>query len=346
MGQMPQMPQAIFQQPQAFNIDLGALFAANKPGGSKALIESLATDRQASVMSLVLVDLWPVNPMLAGDVVQQLESMLLENGKVGKFDLFLRSTGGMAEIPWRIVSLIRSFCDEFEVIIPRVAMSGATHIAIAADSLIMSPLSCLGSVDPTRSHQLLPRDPTNNMPIPVSVQDLKHCLEFVKNNVPKGEPLGPIVSQLFTHVSPLAIGALEQAYELSRLITHKVLGTRKTSLAPKVVEQIVEQLAGKYFSHGYFISRDEVEQDLHLGVTKANPGDELFRKIEALNQYYTDVFRKEVPVPGAPVPLTFRITGFLETPASRRILCQVMAAGPSGPNTQSVAGTWISEKNS
>ena len=75
-------------------------------------------------------------------------------------------------------------------------------------------------------------------------------------------------------------------------------------------------------------------------------GDELFNKIEALNRYYTDVFQKEVPVPGAPVPLTFRITGFLETPKSRRILCQVMAAGPNGPNTQLVAGTWITESNS
>ena len=343
---MGHMPQPVLQQPQAFNIDLGALFEANKPAGSKALIESLAADRQGSVMSLVLVDLWPVNPMLAGDVVQQLESLLLEMGKVSKFDLFLRSTGGMAEIPWRIVSLIRSFSDQVEVIIPRVAMSGATHIAIAADSIVMSPMSCLGSVDPTRSHQLLPRDPTNNMPIPVSVQDLKHCLEFLTKNVPKGEASGPLLSQLFTYVHPLAIGALEQSYELARLITRKVLGTRKKPLDAKAVEHIVEQLAGKYFSHGYFISRHEVENDLHLEVVKTGPGDELFNKMEELNRYYTDIFRKEVLVPNAPVPLTFRITGFLETAKSRRILCQVMAAGPNGPNTQAVAGSWITEPNS
>jgi hypothetical protein len=342
MGQMAQQP--VPQQP--FNIDLGRIFAANKPAGSKALLQALAAERKASVTSLVLVDLWPVNPMLAGDVAMQLESLVLETGKVPKFDLFLRSTGGMAEIPWRMVSLIRSFSDEFEVIVPRLAMSGATHIAIAADNIVMSPLSCLGSVDPTRSHQLLPRDPTNNMPIPVSVQDLKHCLQFVKSNVPENEAVGPIVSELFKHVSPLAIGALEQSYELSRLITRKVLASRKKKIDPKDVEKIVDQLAGKYFSHGYFISRAEVESDLGLEVVNANPGDELFNKIEALNSYYTGVFQKEVPVPGAPVPLTFRITGFLETPKSRRILCQVMAQGPNGPNTQVVAGTWITENNS
>jgi hypothetical protein len=145
---------------------------------------------------------------------------------------------------------------------------------------------------------------------------------------------------LFSHVNPLAIGAIEQSYELSRLITRKVLGTRNEKLPPKQVEEIVDRLAGKYFSHGYPISRDEVEADLQLPVTKANPGDSLFVAIEALNAFYTGVFEKQQPVPG-PVPLMFRVTGFLETPKSRRVLCQVF-----GPNGQPLAGSWMSEANS
>lgn len=332
-------------QPVPFNIDLGQLFNTNKPAGSKALIEKLAKARSGVVLSLVYVDFLPANPMLAGDLIPQLESILLEIGKVPRLNLFLRSTGGMAEIPWKIVSLLRSFCTEFAVIVPRSAMSGATHVAIAADELVMSPLSYIGSVDPTRTHPLLPRDP-QNAPIPVSVQDLKHCLQFVKRNVPEGEKVGPILNQLFSQVSPLAIGALEQSYELSRLITQKVLATRKKPLAPKVVKNIVDRLAGKYFSHGYFISRGEVETDLQIPVTRMEPEDEPFAASEALNGYYKSMFEKEVPVPGAPVPLTFRMTGFLETARSRHILCQVIAPGPKGPNTNVVAGAWVAEPNS
>lgn len=335
MGHAPQPP----IQPQPFNVDIGQLFDANRPSGSKALLEAVAGERNAEVFSLVFVDFLPANPMLAGDVALQLEPIVLEVGKVKKLDLFLRSTGGIAEIPWRIVSVLRSFCGEFEVIVPRSAMSGATHIALAADNMVMGPLSCLGSVDPTRSHPLLPRDPQNN-PIPVSVQDLKHCLEFVKRHVPRKE-VGPIVSQLFTNVSPLSIGAIEQSYELSRLITRKVLGTRKTKLPAKHVNDIVDRLAGKYFSHGYPISREEVESELKLPVTRAIPGDSLFRSIEALNGYYTGIFEKAVPVSAGPIPLTFRVTGFVETSKSRRILCQVF-----GPNGQAMAGAWISETNS
>lgn len=333
MGQLPQ------PQPQAFNIDFGNIFNANKPSGSKALLEAVANERTARVLSLVLVDFLPANPMLAGDVALQLEPLVVELGKVEKLVLVLRSTGGVAEIPWRIISVLRCFCEELEVIVPRSAMSGATHIAIGADNLVMSPFSALGSVDPTRNHPLLPRDQQGN-PTPASVQDLKHCLEFLKRNVPKKEPLGPLVGQLFSHVHPLAIGAIEQSYELGRLITRKVLATRRKKLTPKHVDEIVERLAGKYFSHGYPISRAEVESDLKLPTTKAEPGDSLFAAIEALNGFYTAVFEKQVPVPG-PVPLTFRVTGLLETATSRRILCQVFA-----PTGQVLGGAWMSESNS
>jgi Serine dehydrogenase proteinase len=327
-------------QPQPFNIDFGQLFNGNKPAGSKALLEALKAERKGTMLSLVFVDFLPVNPMLAGDVALQLEPLIAELGKVDKIDLVLRSTGGVAEIPWRILSVLRCFCEELEVITPRAAMSGATHIAIGADNLVMSPFSALGSVDPTRNHALLPRD-AQGTPTPASVQDLKHCLEFLKRNVSDKEPIGPLVGQLFNHVHPLAIGAIEQSYELGRLITKKVLATRNKKLPSKQVDAIVKRLAGEYYSHGYPISRAEVVADLRLPVTKAEPGDGLFVAIEALNSFYTGVFEKQVPVPNAPVPLVFRISGILETVASRRILCQVFA-----PNGQIVAGAWMSEANS
>jgi len=119
------------------------------------------------------------------------------------------------------------------------------------------------------------------------------------------------------------------------------LGTRKKKLPSKQVDDIVERLAGKYFSHGYPISREEVETELKLPVTRANLGDSLFGAIEALNSYYNGVFEKAVPVPDVPMPLTFRVTGFVETPKSRRILCQVF-----GQNGKSVTGAWMREENS
>ena len=123
--------------------------------------------------------------------------------------------------------------------------------------------------------------------------------------------MGAIVNELFNKVNPLAIGAIEQSYELSRLITRKVLATRKEKLPHDQINEITDRLAGKYFSHGYPISREEVVDDLGLQVTRTDPGDRLFDAIESLNTYYAGTFEKSVQVPAGPVPLTFRVTGFL-----------------------------------
>src|SRR5258708_38292567 len=162
-------------------------------------------------------------------------------------------------------------------------MSGATHLAIGGDNLVMSPFSALGSVDPTRNHPLLPRDTQGN-PSPASVQDLKHCMDFVKENVKKDEALGPLVAQIFSQVHPLAIGAIEQSYKLGRLITEKVLATRKKKLSADRVNAIVKRLAGEYYFHGYPISRAEGESYLELSITKTEPGDSLFNAMEAVNK--------------------------------------------------------------
>jgi hypothetical protein len=319
----------------SINIDIASLLAANPPPGTRALIEAIEASRQSKLIVLVLAD----NSLLAGDVVSQIESLLLSGGPRDRLDLFLRSTGGIAEIPWRIVSVLREFSHHLGVIVPRVAMSGATHIAIAGDELVLGPLSNLGSVDPTRNHPLLPRDPQGN-PIPMSVQNLKHCLGFLTRTLREGEQLGPIVTELFNHVDPLALGALEEAYELARLITGKVLATRRAPIESDRIERIKEKLAGEYFSHAYCISRSEVESDLGLPVSRMDVGQEIFNRVEALHSVYFGAFGSASPV-GGPVPLSFRITGFVETTEQRHILCQVMA--PSG---QRIAGSWIAGNNS
>ena len=225
----------------------------------------------------------------------------------------MKSTGGRAEVPWRIVALIREHSEHLSVLIPDFALSGATHIAIAADELIMSPFSVLGSVDPTRSHPLLPKD-INGNPIAISVEDLKHCITFIKAQLGESYPeqdLALIISELFKYINPLALGALEQSYNLSKLITRKCLRSRKTQLTEEHVEIIVEKLAGGYFSHSFLISRADVESDLGLPVTK--PEDELIQLMSNLDVYYLQQFGSTKPLPAPNTNLVVRLGGILQT---------------------------------
>ena len=250
---------------------------------------------------------------MAFPVTTALDQILSAMGKVPKLDLLLRTTGGAAEIPWRIVSLLREFTDVLGVIVSGFALSGGCHIAIAADELVMGPSAMLGPVDPTRNHPLLPKDPKNET-IPTSVQDLKHCIQFIQEQLGDSyaqQNLAVIVSELFKYINPLALGALEQTYNLSRLITRKVLATHREKLPEKEIDNIIDILSGKYFSHAFPISRADVESDLRLHVTR--PDEELITLIRNFETQYLAEFQKAVPVAPNTSDPVIHVGGLLQT---------------------------------
>lgn len=291
-----------------------------------SLITAIEQKRGTRVICLVYNEAPPFAPALAFPVIPTLENVLSEMGKVPKLDLLLRTTGGVTEVPWRIVSLLREFTDELGVIVSRIALSAGCHIAVGADDLVMGPFSVLGSVDPTRQHQLLPQDPKTKEPIPTSVQDLKHCIQFVREQLGDSYPqqnLAMIISELFKYINPLALGALEQSYNLSRLITQKVLKTHKTPLPEEQVKKIVEILSGLYFSHSFLISRTDVETDLGLKVTR--PDADLTQRLDAYESYYLREFPKLVPA--APNSTDkVRAAGILETSSVGWAIVQLIKA--------------------
>ena len=108
----------------------------------------------------------------------------------------------------------------------------------------------------------------------------------------------------------MALGALEQSYNLSRLITQKVLKTHKTPLPDEQVKKIVDILSGLYFSHSFLISRTDVEADLGLKVTR--PDDKLAKRVSEYENYYLSEFQKFLPAAPNATDKT-HIGGFLET---------------------------------
>jgi len=302
------------QPPREVSIDLPALLQQWGPRDSRPLIEAIEKKRGGTkLLCLVYNDAPPVPTILAPPMLHPMATILSHLGRVPKLDVFLRSTGGITEVPWRVVSLLREFTEELGVIVPSIALSGATHIAIAADDLVMTPFSVLGSVDPTRNHPLLPKD-ADGKPIPTSVQDLKHCIQFIREQLGESYPnqnLALVISELFKYINPLAIGALEQSYSLARLITRKVLRTRRAAPSEEQIKKIEELLAGQYFSHGFPISRSEVESDLGLSVTK--PDEELCDLIWKLEAYYTEEFKRVIRAAPPNAEPTFRVGAFMQT---------------------------------
>lgn len=192
--------------------------------------------------------------------------------------LWLSSRGGATETPWKVVSLFREYCERFVVILPYRANSSATLISLGADEIVMTEMSELGPIDPSRRHPLLPTEDgagNKKIPIPISVQDLRHVLKFLEREVGRDtltpEAAAHVYTALFDKVHPLAIGALEQSWALAQQIGAQVLGTHMDREKQKAeIDNIVEQLSDHYKSHLYQINRNEARA-LGLPVRDATP---------------------------------------------------------------------------
>ena len=186
-----------------------------------------------------------------------------------RLGLWISSRGGATEVPVKLVSLMREYTDWFAVLVPYRAHSAATQVALGADEIVMTPMSELGPVDPSRRHPLLPKEgtgPGGPVPIPISVQDLRHVLQFVEREVGGREKLTPeaaatVYTALFEKVHPLAIGALEQSWGLAQQVCERVLSTHvDPEKEADQIKEIVDRLSDHYKSHLYQIDRREAKE--------------------------------------------------------------------------------------
>ena len=310
---------------------------------NKGLISQIRSGRKNNqFISLVLMD----GVQLMPEMILPLFEVLQKIGKTENLDVFLYTTGGHG-FDCHCPSEISSLADHLH---RRVDKSDIPAGIAPRVFIIAGKDATLGPVDPTTKHPLLPRD-KNDRPIPVSVEDLKNCIKFIAQQLKdQGEDLKytptdmtNIVSKLFEHIEPLAIGAVERAYGLSRLITRKVLETHlDPSKDKEKIEAIVNKIGGEYFSHSFPITRRDAEQELKLKVEK--PDADLFSKIWALYEYYRGAFSvqhdlqinieqkdpKGVIIERKGIPLITRILGFLDSETERRVLLQLQSIKKEG----------------
>ena len=86
------------------------------------LIRELEERRQSHLIAYFLSDRVGAQAQIGEDAVRPFYDHLLaieaDSQRRNKIDMFLYSRGGGVEVPWRIVSTVREFCDEFDVLIP------------------------------------------------------------------------------------------------------------------------------------------------------------------------------------------------------------------------------------
>jgi len=279
-------------QRQAAAVERRTFDIASSRAQQRELVDTIERLRDSKLIVMVLKE----GASLVDGICRPLYQQLRKLGKQERLDVFLSSRGGRTEVPLKVVTLLRSFGTRIAALIPYRAHSAATHIAIGANEIVMGDLSELSPVDPRRRHPLLPPNPREpDKPLSISVQDLRHCMQFIKKEAegdltPEG--MVAVYGALFDKVHPLAVGAIEQSYDLSKQVTRKILQTRMDPKKDKErIEKLANVLGDHYKSHVLQIGWREAEDFLGLNITYDD--GELYEAMIRLLDLYEETFQAE-----------------------------------------------------
>ncbi|MCG2694818.1 hypothetical protein L6261_01920 [Candidatus Parcubacteria bacterium] len=260
----------------------------------KQLIKKIEELRNSRVITYVTSDRQgPIGARVAMDIIPIISKQLRDIGKVENIDLVLYSTGGDTMVPWRLVSMIREYCDKFSVVIPYKSHSAATMISLGADEIVMSDLSELSPIDPSTANAFNPQDPTNpQAKIPISVEDVVAYFDLAKTKfgIKSDEDLTKIFNKFVEanpQIHPLALGNVNRTHNLIRRLAERLLKSHNSPMKEEEIKKVVEYFTEKLYSHQYFIGRKEAFEDLGLKTVK-NADKELAKTMTDLYVAYSE----------------------------------------------------------
>ncbi|MBI2429488.1 MAG: hypothetical protein HYV29_11970 [Ignavibacteriales bacterium] len=229
-------------------------------------LKELQKNRKSKLIIYCLGDRVPgqiFSTKIALDAIPYFEKILISEGKQKKISLFLYSTGGNIDTPWPLVNLIREFCDIFEVIVPRKALSAATLISLGADKIVMGPFSQISPVDP-EGNFLSPDGKVQQ----IAIEDIIGFIEFSKNKIGLTGNEGhiEILKALSDKVEPKILGNINRTHSLIRKLAQGMLDLHTSKkLTKQQAKKVVENLTQKAYSHKHFIGRREARETIGLG---------------------------------------------------------------------------------
>lgn len=255
------------------------------------LIKALEQELETKILVYFTADSPIVGGMVAEDAIIPMYDHLKRMGKQKRITLYLYSLGGQMETPWKLVTMLREFCEELHVVVPYKAYSAATMICIGTDKIHMTSKSELGPIDPAL--QVNPQagkdGPAPRLP-DLGVEDVAGYLTFIRERAKLTDQsaVGTAVASLAEHLTPSLLGRIERVYSHIRLVARNLLALHKPPMEDRRISAISEALIEKIYVHGHGIGRKEAA-NIGLDVVPTDDAAEVL--VWSLFQEYEDEFR-------------------------------------------------------
>jgi len=201
----------------------------------------------------LLVYVAKINYPIDYNDIHLIGSMLESVGETDNIDLLIQSGGGVGTVAEKIVEMIRAYCKkQFRVIVPNLAKSAATMVALASDKIIMGVTSELGPID--AQVQII----QGGVQQFISAQSFIHArdrLETLTNqSIQEGKPYQAYLAQLSAMDSGF-IDHCEKSMAFAKDFARKYLSEHMLKQMPgarELADAIANDLTStsKYFTHG------------------------------------------------------------------------------------------------
>jgi ATP-dependent protease ClpP protease subunit len=196
---------------------------------SAALLEHIS-DLLKSQNSIVLIESEGMYPDLLYAFNKLVRKLPPGNG----IDIVLHSHGGTIDAASAIASLCRVRFGSFRIIVPFLAKSAATLLALAADERILTTSAQLGPVDPQVRH------PEKGVFFPA--HSIKEAMERVEATK---DPL--VKASMADKLDPFLIGAYQDAIQATKQYIEQVVEGWQVKDKASLISAFTDQ----YKSHGY-----------------------------------------------------------------------------------------------
>ena len=258
------------------------------------LYQRIEQERDTKVVVYVTGDRQNAETQIGADCIDIFVDVLDAIGPTKKISLLLHTNGGNTAAAWRLVNLIKTFCDEFEVLIPYKAMSAGTLISLGAHRIVMTKQAALGPIDPSLVHPLGPQVPNGNQlaRIPVSVEAVRGYIDAAKQDlgIEDASVLGSILNDLSNKVHPLVLGEIFRSRTQIRFLAEKLLNEHVQETDKR--QAIIDFLCADSGSHDYTINRREA---LALGLPVEKPSAEFYEQLKGVHKSYSTEMQLSEP---------------------------------------------------
>ena len=203
----------------------------------------------------------------------------LETEEPEKIALLLDSRGGQAKSAYEIAKLLRRHCGGFVALVPRMAKSAATLLALGADAIWLGEYGELGPldvqvIDPDREERISGLDEIHSLErlnaFAMTALDRTMFL-FAERTGMKAKTLLPHVSRfvadltgpLFSRIDVVHYTQMSRALKVGEEYARRLL---RQNHGPKEAGTIASQLVENYPEHGFVIDYEEAKLlGLHMG---------------------------------------------------------------------------------